>query len=140
MRKHNQIHTLGAPHYKVHFRFEDFKCALWSEKCGSCPDLFSGNHLPTVNAKTCEQMLHHRAVYGDNCGAVWVLRTTGCGRRAVHPKEEHREFALINQRWAKSQNFKFLGQKIGCPSYDLWWKWPGLPFCGIWIFIQFCFL
>jgi len=22
MRKHNQIHTLGAPHYKVHFRFE----------------------------------------------------------------------------------------------------------------------
>jgi len=21
MRKHNQIHTLGAPHYKAHFRF-----------------------------------------------------------------------------------------------------------------------
>jgi len=21
VRKHNQIHTLGAPHYKAHFRF-----------------------------------------------------------------------------------------------------------------------
>jgi len=49
MRKHYQIHTLGAPHYKAHFRFlrklKDFKCALWSEKYGSCPDLFPGNHL-----------------------------------------------------------------------------------------------
>jgi len=31
MRKHNQIHKLGAPHYKAHFRFlkklKDFKCA-----------------------------------------------------------------------------------------------------------------
>jgi len=39
MRKHNQIHTLGAPHYKAHFRFlrklKDFKCALWSEKYGT---------------------------------------------------------------------------------------------------------
>jgi len=39
MRKHNQIHTLGAPHYKAHFRFvrkwTDFKCALWSEKYGT---------------------------------------------------------------------------------------------------------
>ena len=38
MRKHNQIHTLGALHYKVHFRFlsklKDFKWALWSEKYG----------------------------------------------------------------------------------------------------------
>jgi len=38
MRKHNQIHTSGTPHYKVHFRFlrklKDFKCALWSEKYG----------------------------------------------------------------------------------------------------------
>ena len=35
MRKHNQVHTLGASHYKVHFRFlkkeKDFECALWSE-------------------------------------------------------------------------------------------------------------
>jgi len=40
MRKHNQIHTLGAPHYKVHVRFlwksKDFKCAIWSEKYGNC--------------------------------------------------------------------------------------------------------
>jgi len=47
MRKHNQIHTLSAPYYKVHFRFlrelMDFRCALWSEKYGSCPDLFAGN-------------------------------------------------------------------------------------------------
>jgi len=52
MRKHNQVHTLGAPHYKAHFRFlrklKDFKCALWSEKYGSCPDLFAGNHLFTT--------------------------------------------------------------------------------------------
>jgi len=39
MRKHNQIYTLGAPHYKAHFQFlrklKDFKCVLWSEKYGS---------------------------------------------------------------------------------------------------------
>jgi len=35
MRKHNQIHTLGALHYKAHLRnLKDFKCALWSEKYG----------------------------------------------------------------------------------------------------------
>ena len=74
MRKHNQIHTLGALHYKEHFRFlrklKDCKCALWSKRCGSYPDLFAGNHLLTAHAKTCERMLRHRAVYGDNCGVV----------------------------------------------------------------------
>jgi len=39
MRKHNQIHTLGAPHYKAYFRFlrklKDFKWSLWSEKYGN---------------------------------------------------------------------------------------------------------
>jgi len=39
MRKPNQIHTLGALHYKAHFRFlrklKDFKWALWSEKYGT---------------------------------------------------------------------------------------------------------
>jgi len=39
MRKHNQIHALGALHYEAHFRFmsklKDFKCALWSEKYGT---------------------------------------------------------------------------------------------------------
>jgi len=39
MRKNNQIHTLGAPHYKAHFRYlrklKDFKCTLWSEKYGN---------------------------------------------------------------------------------------------------------
>jgi len=39
MRKHNQIHTLVAPHYKAHCRFlgklKDFKCASWSEKYGT---------------------------------------------------------------------------------------------------------
>ena len=58
MRKHNQIHILGAPHYKAHFRFlrnlKDFKCALWSEKYGNCPYLLAGNHLLTALAKTCE--------------------------------------------------------------------------------------
>jgi len=57
MRKH-QFHTLGALHYKAHFRFlrklKNFKCALWSEKYGSCHDLFAGNHLLTAHAKTCE--------------------------------------------------------------------------------------
>jgi len=28
MRKHNQIHTLGTPHYKAHFRFLR-KLTLW---------------------------------------------------------------------------------------------------------------
>jgi len=40
MRKHKQVHTLGAPHYKAHFRFlrklKDFKCALWSEVALIC--------------------------------------------------------------------------------------------------------
>jgi len=39
MRKHNQIHTLGASHYKAHFRclrkLKDFKWTLWSEKYGN---------------------------------------------------------------------------------------------------------
>jgi len=39
MTKHNQIHTLGASQYKVHFQFsrklKEFKCALWSEKYGN---------------------------------------------------------------------------------------------------------
>jgi len=52
MKKQNQIHTLGVPHCKVHFRFEDFKCALWSKKCSTCPDLFAGDHLLTAHAKT----------------------------------------------------------------------------------------
>ena len=38
MRKHNEIRTLGAPRYKMHFPFLkklwDFKSALWSEKYG----------------------------------------------------------------------------------------------------------
>jgi len=38
LRKHNQIHTLGASHGEAHFRFftklKDFKYALWSEKYG----------------------------------------------------------------------------------------------------------
>jgi len=74
MRNYNQIYTSDTSHYKAHFRFlrklKDFKCASWSEKYGSCPDLFAGNHLLTAHAKTCEQMLHHRAVNGDNCGVV----------------------------------------------------------------------
>jgi len=74
MRKHNQIHALGAPHFKAHFRFlrklKDCKCALWSEKCGSCPDLLAGNHVLTAHAKICELMLRHRAVCWDNCGVV----------------------------------------------------------------------
>jgi len=40
MRKHNQIHTLGAPRFKTHFQFlrklKDFKCALWFEQYGTC--------------------------------------------------------------------------------------------------------
>jgi len=36
VRKHNQIRTLGAPHYKGQFQFlrklKDFVCTIWSEK------------------------------------------------------------------------------------------------------------
>jgi len=45
--------------------------------------------------KTWERMLHHRPVYWDDCGVVWILRTTWCSRRAACHKEQHREFALI---------------------------------------------
>jgi len=50
-------------------------------------------------------MLRHRALYGDNCGVLWVLRTTWCSRNAAHPKEEYRQFALINQRWSSNLGF-----------------------------------
>jgi len=53
----------------------------------SCPDLFAGNHLLTAHAKTCERMLRHRAVYGNNCRVVCILHTTWCSQRVVHPKE-----------------------------------------------------
>jgi len=109
----NQIHTLGAPHYKAHFRFlrlKDCKFALWSKKYGGYPDLFAGNHLLTAHAKTCEWILRHRAVYGDNCGVVWVLHTSWCSQRAAHPKEEYREFALINQRRSGNLGFRNLSK------------------------------
>jgi len=48
-------------------------------------NLFAGDHLLTALAKTCEWMLHHRVVYGDNCGVVWVLPTTCCSQKAAHP-------------------------------------------------------
>jgi len=55
MRKHERIHTLGAPQYKAHFWFlrksKDFKCALWSEKCG---ESWMGRtqDVPTVSLST----------------------------------------------------------------------------------------
>jgi len=55
-------------------KYKDFNCTLWSEKYSSCLDLFAGNHLLTTHTKTCERMSRRRAVYGDNCGVVWVLR------------------------------------------------------------------
>jgi len=105
MRKHNQIHTLGTPHYKAHFRFlrklKDFKYALWFEKYGS---------WPTAHAKTCEQVLRHRAVYGDSCGVVWILHTAWYSRKAAHPKEEYREIALMNQRRSSNLGFRNLAK------------------------------
>jgi len=55
-------------------------------------------------------MLRHRAVYGDNYGVVCVLPTTCCSRRAAHPKEEYREFALINQRRSSNLGFRTLAK------------------------------
>jgi len=90
MRKHNQVHTLGASHYKAHFSFlrklKDFKCALWSEKYGSCPDLFAGNHLLTAHAKTCERMLRHMerfmgtiVEWYEYCAfAHYLMQSEGC--------------------------------------------------------------
>ena len=128
MRKHNQIHTLCALHYKVHFRFlrklKDCKCALWYEKCGSYPDLFTGNHLLTTHKKTCERMLRHGAVYGDNCRVVWVLRTTWCSWKAARRKEEYREFALINHRQSSNLGFWNLANcKIHWSISSLKRKW-----------------
>jgi len=110
MRKHNQIHTLGTLHYEAHFRFlrklKDFKSphglknmvvALICSQAIIC--------LPRTQkpVSKCYVIL---AVYGDNRGVVWVLRTTWCSWRAAHPKEEYIEFALINQR--RSSNWGFL--------------------------------
>jgi len=36
----------------------------------SCPDLFTGHHLLTSHAKTCERMLRQRVAYGDNSGVA----------------------------------------------------------------------
>ena len=53
MRKHNQIHTLGAPLYKAHFRFlrklKDFKCTLWSEKYG----IYFAYHVGIITCTNC---------------------------------------------------------------------------------------
>jgi len=128
MRKHNQIHTLGAPHYKEHLRFlrklRNFKCALWSQKHVRCHDLFSGYHWLTAHAKTCERLLRCRVVCGDNCGVVWVSCTTWCSLRAAHPKNEYREFALSNHRQSSNlglQNFaKFNGRFLVIKENAVW--------------------
>jgi len=48
MRKHHQIHTLGAPHYNVHFRFlrklKDFN-ALMSGLIQAVPKKTAGLHV-----------------------------------------------------------------------------------------------
>jgi len=64
MKKHNQIHTLGALHYKTHFRFlrklEDIKCALWSEKYGKS---ISRNHyMSSTNGVASPKILGGRNV------------------------------------------------------------------------------
>jgi len=126
MRKHNQIHTLGAPHYKEHFDFWE-SWRILSVPHGPknlvvSPDVFAGNHLLTTHAKTYERMLQHRALYGDNCGVVWVLRTTWCSRMAAYPKEDYREFALINQR--RSSN-------LGIQNCKMHWSIASLQrICG----------
>jgi len=76
----------------------------------SYPDLFAGNHVLTAHAKTCVRMLRRRAVDGDNCGVVSILRTTWCSQKAAHPKEEYREFALINQRRNSNLGFQTLAK------------------------------
>jgi len=92
-----------CPHgYRPDFDFSDTslnrhyltKPSSWDKRgltVVSCPDLFVGKHLLTTHARTCEWMLHHRAVHGDNCRVVCVLRTTWCSRRAAHPQEDNRE-------------------------------------------------
>jgi len=55
-------------------------------------------------------MLRHRAVYGDNYGVLCILRTAWSGQRAAHPKEEYREFVLINQRRSSNVGFRTLAK------------------------------
>jgi len=67
-------------------KLKDFKCALWSEKYGSCPDLFAGNHLLTAHAKTCERMLRHMEQfmgtivewYEYSAFARYLMQLEGC--------------------------------------------------------------
>jgi len=35
------------------------------KKCGNCPDLFTGNHLLTAHAKTCEQLSRQSSLWGQ---------------------------------------------------------------------------
>ena len=104
------------PWLQVWFRFSDTflnrhyltkQSSLYKQRLTavSCPDLFAGIHLLTAHANTCERMLCHRVDYGDNYGVVCILRTTWSSQKAAHPKEEYREFALMNQR--QSSKFGF---------------------------------
>jgi len=67
-------------------KLKDFKCALWSEKYSSCPDLFASNNLLTAHAKTCERMLRHMELFMttivewyEHCAfAHYVMQSEGC--------------------------------------------------------------
>jgi len=66
MRKQHQIHTLGAPHCKAHFRFlsklkdKDFKCALWSKKYGTSVMLYQYWHIFSV--KNCNRNVINQGI------------------------------------------------------------------------------
>jgi len=65
MRKHNQIHTLGALHYTAHFQFfrklKDFKYAVWSEKYSSMNvPLMSNTKQTPFSAKPIHEQVRYK--------------------------------------------------------------------------------
>jgi len=55
---------------------------------------------PAYQSKTCERMLHHRAVYWDDYAGVCILRTIWYSQRAARRKELDRQFMLIRNKTA----------------------------------------
>ena len=74
------------------------------------PDLFTGSHSAN-NGKTYEWMLHHRAVYWDDCTSVFISHITWYSWRAACYKVQDREFASGNQRRSSNLYFQTLHVK-----------------------------
>jgi len=77
---------------------------------GTYPDLFSGNHLLTVQKPVSEwyvieQFIGSIAEWSEHYALLW------CSRKATHREEQDRVFALVNQRRSSNLGFWILHAK-----------------------------